>query len=286
MSKVRKSLIQSGQIPHSVNERPNDDEGFLSIALPSNQGTNLQSASNFSFQINPPIELPGKWVVALANYSFWNTIKNISVALNNNFLYWRSTPLGSDNLITIPDGAYNITSLNAIIQTAISEQGGIGTNVELIAYPNELNTAFLLNGQYTINLTSGNLNVLLGFNKEILTPVSTTIEEFVSEDYANFQPNVTTVNFLVDSFIDTNTSYFGGNASNVIYTTSIQTQVNLQQAKDVNPFQFVNVVGENAQISKITVSIVDQNFQQIDFSQGNNYNNNASFVKLYFYRIA
>lgn len=256
------------------------EEDFFHLTLVSNAAGNLQSASNYRFTCNPPLDLTGRWGVALSNYSFWNTIPNITAALGNNIIGYRTYgSSGPSTSITIPDGSYGLSGLTAIIQSAMGNR-----NVELAAYPNLLNTVANLSSGYQLDLTLSKINLLLGFNSEILTPSSTAFEQFVSENYANFSPNLSSVNFVIEPVVDESRSYFNGNQCSVLYTTGIQVEANEQQAEAVFPFQFIRCGVQ--QLNNITVRITDQNFVDLNFSQGTDLTNNPASVKLYFVKFA
>ena len=96
------------------------EEYFFHLTLVSNAAGNLQSASNYRFTCNPSLYLTGRCGVALSNYSFWNTIPNITAALGNNIIGYRTYGnSGPSTSITIPDGSYGLSSLTAIIQSAM-----------------------------------------------------------------------------------------------------------------------------------------------------------------------
>ena len=81
-----------------------------------------QDGSTFSVQLNNPISIPKEAMyctLEVTSATIWNNTPNISAAIGNNKLYFHTevdTSIGTDFVITIPDGLYGVSELTARIQ--------------------------------------------------------------------------------------------------------------------------------------------------------------------------
>ena len=124
----------------------------------------------------------------------WNSLPNISVSRNNNTFRFYTGATWSSN-ITIPTGNYSIDDLNIAIQSLITSNSGLGTNVVISPNYNTLKSDILLKNAYKLDLSIGTLNVVLGWAQAIVS-VSGSGTELV--DISN---NITSYQDIVQSLM-------------------------------------------------------------------------------------
>lgn len=173
------------------------------------------STTNFKTKFNPPIELDKnrKYEMALVNLETYYSFPNIDNTNN----YLRYSPDGgySWHDSYIPEGSYDITDLNELIQRKMRQVGHYDEINEkhcitISANANTLKSVLILDNNYQVDFTQNNsLSSVLGFNNMIYTN--------------NFQESENVVNILSINSILVNTdiisgSYVNGHVKNTVYS--------------------------------------------------------------------
>jgi hypothetical protein len=178
----------------------------------------------------------------------WNSLPNISLSRNNNTFRFYNGATWSSN-ITIPTGNYSVDDLNLAIQTLISSNGGVGTNVVITPNYNTLKSDILLKNSYRLDLSIGTLNILLGWPLAIVS-VSGSGTELV--DISN---NITSYQIHC-SIVDGSSSISNGSSSDVIYSFSPDKPAGNLLNKEVINLIFVKC--NTFYISSMRIYITDQ----------------------------
>jgi hypothetical protein len=223
-----------------------------------------------------PLKLDGEWEVALNKYVLWYTTYNISAALGNNTIKYSTNGGSTWKTITLPNGNYQVSDINAQIQYSITANGDTAANIVLNAINYLYSTQFVLLNSYQVDLTVGGLHSILGFNAEIITSTKT------SEQQANISGGFTNFLITVSGLINQSNSYNGTSTSSVLYSDTWAVYPGSQQLYTIPQMAFVPVTTK--QIDNLTIKITDQNGNILDFGQAGNYSNNGSSLTLIFKR--
>lgn len=204
-----------------------------------------ETSHDFTIDFNPPINLVGNWEMALIKANLWYSWYNISNAKNNNNLRYFNGSVYRE--VPVPDGQYTIGQLNNFLHQIMEDFGDFtvdssGQNVydiELTANLSTIRVNVKLTGGYTLDLSTDNLHLLLGFPQAEITTSGD------APNVANINDNINTIeihNSLVRG------SFSNSNRSDTLYT-----------------FVPENVPGTNINVdpfSKIYIPI-DSNFDSI-----------------------
>lgn len=138
---------------------------------PSTGAQNVSAdGSSFSVQLNRPLAIPARAVdctVAVIQASVWNTSPNIAAAFGNN--HFRFTVGESPYDITIPDGLYSLSGLNAYLSSQFVNLG-LPANVIVLSGDDATQRTVLtfLNAGDFVNFAGANtVRLVLGFNARI-----------------------------------------------------------------------------------------------------------------------
>ena len=203
---------------------------------------------DFTTYFQPNLQFDTDCEIALHSLQMWNSLPNISVSRNNNTFRFYNGASWSSNL-TIPTGNYSIDDLNLAIQTLITSNGGIGTNVVISPNYNTLKSDILLKNSYRLDLSIGTLNIVLGWAQAIVS-VSGSGTELVdiSNDITSYQIHC--------SIVDGSTSISNGSSSDVIYSFSPdKPSGNLLNKEIIN---LIYVKCNSYYISSMRIYITDQ----------------------------
>jgi hypothetical protein len=167
---------------------------------------------DFTVYFNNPF--PSKnYEIAVDQISLSFSWFNISAALGNNLIGYKTSSGGTTTTFTIPDGVYGIPDISAFLQLSITTNGGTGANITLSPNGNTLKTQVnLLNG-YCLDLSQGSLWELLGYNSQtVITTQGLT--------QSPNEPNVTTVNTVFFHCSAIRSAFYNGKNSDIIATYS------------------------------------------------------------------
>jgi hypothetical protein len=203
---------------------------------------------DFTTSFQPNIQFDNDCEIALSSLQLWNSLPNISLSRNNNTFRFYNGATWSSN-ITIPTGNYSVDDLNLAIQTLISSNGGVGTNVVITPNYNTLKSDILLKNSYRLDLSIGTLNILLGWPLAIVS-VSGSGTELV--DISN---NITSYQIHC-SIVDGSSSISNGSSSDVIYSFSPDKPAGNLLNKEVINLIFVKC--NTFYISSMRIYITDQ----------------------------
>ena len=147
---------------------------FLFSSDPLNGAINKsENGSDFTVQLNEPISIPDNAVdcsLRLLTASIWFTTPNISIALNNNTIFYFN---GANKIIVIDDGLYSLGDLNLVIARELVLNGDPSDLFTLVGdnSTQKVLICFTTNN-VTIDFTPPNTpRILLGFDS-IVTPAS------------------------------------------------------------------------------------------------------------------
>lgn len=150
------------------------------LKLPPQVGENMSivvsaQTTDWTTAFSPPLFLDPKrkFEMALINLETYNSIPNVTSS-NNTFVY---TPDSGTTwkTITMPEGSYEVTQINAEIQRQLETNGdwNAGSSTHYISVGANTSTlrAFIeiTNASYQVDLTSSTIRTTLGFNAQIIS---------------------------------------------------------------------------------------------------------------------
>jgi len=230
--------------------------------------------SNFTVTFVQPIPLGSyQYEVALQTVDTWFTSWNVV----GKTLVWSSDGGGTWNTITIPDGNYPIEDINALLVTAMTNAGVIGT-VPGHIYGIQILGNFNLNraeiqidntvgpGTYVfeVDLTApNNLSDYLGFTPAVISTTTT----------GDLLPNVNAGqdNWNIKCDLVRN-SYSNGNVGQILFTF-VPGLVDVSEKIFIEPLHLNYMQVNKSIINSINIQLVDQNGFPVDL-QGSNLNLN------------
>lgn len=145
--------------------------------------------STFSVEMDRPLHIPkeaSNIYVEVLNAEIWWNIPNIKIGVNDQF---KITHLAVDYTITIPQGLYDVNTLNAKLNVLIFNATGVEDLIELIPDTSESKIIIQYNFATTqVDFTIANsLREILGFNSSLVPLVPTTGQQFeIAPNVANF----------------------------------------------------------------------------------------------------
>lgn len=193
----------------------------FTIALSSDLRENTnQPTHDFEIEFTPPITTYNKdgykWAVGLIRANGWYSYFNISETKYQNSTFTYVDELDVVHNLTIPDGNYNIYQLSERIQSLITLNGGIGSNISIIPNFPELKIILSIEpgSLYEVDLSTSNFYTLLGFTEAQATGgnITVTTQGDLVGDITNGIDNI---------YINCNLirgSWFNSKSSNVLYS--------------------------------------------------------------------
>lgn len=151
-------------------------------------GAENLSANNAQFEITmeQPIRIPSRAVdlrVTVEQATVWNTVFNVSAALNNHHIFITDLPAGTID-VTIPDGTYSTSSLSVAINREYVVSGGTNGLISLQEdFPTQRVLAVIDGtlagvGGAQIDWSAPRVNTfrdLVGFDIQLVPAVATTV---------------------------------------------------------------------------------------------------------------
>jgi hypothetical protein len=237
--------------------------------------------SHISFNLNPPLEIKGaqRCSICVDEASLWWTSPNISSNLGNNKLYFSAKKASTNSLhnfvFTIPNGLYNIESLNTWVQSEMHNQDVFIENETTAAvYPFEFTEGYHLSKvQIKINAVdcsidfsnSDDISDLLGFTNSISAPGAGNVPKYIlGNQNAKF-------NHIEYFLLHTNLVDEGIPVSNRLHNTIARIPI----TSKVGYTQLYNPTREkwlsannllNEKVSQVYFTITDQNNKAIDMN--------------------
>ena len=192
--------------------------------------------------------------VALA--SIWNTSPNISVAKNNNTLTYLIASVAQP-VITIPDGLYSITTLNAEIVRNIINDGNPSNTLNLSGNNSTGKSIFTFATGVQVNMTASTVRNVLGFNPGTY-PAVAPIVDGTSVDGQNIANFADTISWVIKSNIVPNSISINNKGLNIIGIIPIQSNVgSITNYTPYNPLKVGNNELRGKTINDFYVQICD-----------------------------
>lgn len=182
--------------------------------------TQVAGATSDDFRVSyyAPIELgDANWEVGLVSANLWYSFYNIAAEYSNNTLEYSIDSGANWTTITIPDGAYQITQIDAEIKRQMKDNGhfdnsDVNNPKYYISiepdYPTSKVRIVITNPTYQVDLSTGSLHSLLGFAAAVVSSTS------VGNTVADITRGLNTINIRCD-VVDG--SYNNGLAGDIIY---------------------------------------------------------------------
>lgn len=203
------------------------------------------SSSELRSDFDPPLLLDegDQYVMGLLSFETYNSIPNV-VAPNNTFKF-------EDEEIVLPQGAYELSDLNEVVNNQLSGRGSI----EIKGNNSTMKT--MLKSTKSIDFTSPtSIGYLLGFDAKQYSPN-------VWHESENLT-NIMKINSLLIHCNITVGSYKNGVPSHVIHQFFPTVPPGYKIVVAPNPIIYLPVSAKT--ITNITVKITDQNDQSVSFS--------------------
>ena len=134
----------------------------------------------FSVALDQAISFPPdafNMTCSVISGSVWNSVNNISATLNNNKFYYFNGANTTLYTVTLPDGLYSVSSLNAEVNKNLVNQGLVSGVVSITGNQStqRIVLSFNILGSY-VNFTQPNsCRGVLGFNARLAPLAPTTI---------------------------------------------------------------------------------------------------------------
>ena len=182
--------------------------------------------SRVDINLDEPLRFSGSSVVTTCEISIasiWNTSPNISVAKANNTLTYI---IGGvvQNVITIPDGLYSITTLNAEIVRQIVNDGNPSNTLTLSGNNSTQKSIFTFATGAQVDMTNSTVRDVLGFESGIY-PAVIPIVDGTSVDGQNIAQFADTIDWLIKSDVIPGSIAINNKGLNIIGIIPIQSSV-------------------------------------------------------------
>lgn len=212
--------------------------------------------SSLSIDFDNPIYLDSDAEYGLAVLGFYsfNSIPNIEEKNGDNKFYCQSGSLGRPTVITFPTGSYEIKNVEEHVQKCLEQQSAEGS-ISIKANKSTLQCE-IYSDTYLVDFASpGSIGRFLGFSERLLDKG----QLHVSDLPINIL-NVRTIH--IDCNI-TAGAYYVNRPSHTIYEFAVG--VDPGYAIDETPKNLLYLPVTKREISNITLNILDQNFQPVNF---------------------
>lgn len=220
--------------------------------------------------LNFPIDAKKHPEISMYQFSFNNFFVNVSTELKNNTIYY-SDDTGNDEKysVIIPDGSYDVSSLNNFVEAYQRED--TGTLVFSILPHLASNSTYVqfasgITGYYVWFKTNVSPYVLLGWNANDYVPAS---KSNVADD-VEFAPNVSIFNNVTVIKLRTNLcseSVDDDNKSNVLYKSIPVSAVGSVQRDQPANLLWMNSNALAGNLSNIEFQLQDQNNNNLKMTE-------------------
>lgn len=195
----------------------------------------------------PPIELNSKYRYTLGLVGFYgcNSIRNIFPG--NNKIYY------NDKEVIIPSGAYEVEEINKYIQSVVCNNNN---RVDFVLKANNNTLKCELKSIYNIDFTKpDSIGRMLGFSPRILeanqTHTSNLDVQIIKATNIHVECNIT------------GGAHRNSSLSHIIYAFGISVEPGYRLDEKPSPVTYLPVIVN--QIDNITLRLVDQNGELVDF---------------------
>jgi hypothetical protein len=212
------------------------------------------TSSNFTTSFSPSLLFSGECDVALYSISMWNSLKNISDNLGNRTVKFS---IDGTNFITtqLQAGIYSIEQLNLAIQALIVANGGLSNKIVLTPNYSTLKTDITIVAPYKLDLTVGNLRLLIGYNSVVLSAGSHVANELT--DISNG-----VVSYSINSnIVSSESSFLNGSGSNSLFVFVPNSSAG--ELIQIQPNNLLWVKMSSKSISRLNITLTDQDGRQL-----------------------
>jgi hypothetical protein len=241
-------------IEHSFSQIITSDPDALGA-----EATVSADGSRVDIGLDEPLIFSGASVVTtveVALASIWNSSPNISVAKANNTLTYLKGGVAQP-VITIPDGLYSITTLNAEIVRQIVNNGDPSNTLTLAGNNSTQKSIFTFGIGVQVNMTASTIRNILGFNPGTY-PTVPPIVSGNSVEGQNIAQFADTLDWVIKSNIVPNSIAINNRGLNVIGVIPIQSSVgSVTNYTPFNPLKVGNNELRGKTISDFYVQICD-----------------------------
>jgi hypothetical protein len=241
-------------IEHSFSQIITSDPDALSA-----DATVSPDGSRVDIGLDAPLVFSGSSVVTtveVALASIWNSSPNISVAKNNNTLTYLIGG-AAQPVITIPDGLYSITTLNAEIVRQITNNGHQSNTLTLSGNNSTGKSIFTFATGVQVNMTLSSVRSILGFvpGTYPAVPPTTSGTSVSGQNVAAFAQ---TLDWVIKSDIVPNSIAINNRGLNVIGVIPIQSSVgSVTNYTPFNPLKVGNNELRGKAVNDFYVQICD-----------------------------
>lgn len=225
-------------IEHSFSQIITSDPDALGT-----EATVSADGSRVDIGLDEPLRFSGSSVVTtveVALASIFNSSPNISVAKNNNTLTYLIASVVQP-VITIPDGLYSITTLNAEIVRNIVNDGNPSNTLTLAGNNSTGKSIFTFATGVQVDMTASTVRSVLGFDPGTY-PAVPPIVDGTSVSGQNIAAFAATLDFVIKSNVVPNSIPLNNRGLNIIGIIPITAPVgNVVNYQPYNPLR----VGQN-----------------------------------------
>lgn len=233
------------------------------VALNSSKHTFVgnESSSNFKVRFDPPIVLNDtneqlentQYEVALIGLYTWNSFPNISATEYNNAIFTYNNGVDPDENIVFPEGTYTLDDIEDYINTAMTANGDVPANINIVPNYNTLKITLEIAGGYEVDLSTSNFYELLGFSAAQAGGgnITTTTEGANVGDITN---GLDALNVNLEGLLDN--SYDNSSNSSTIFrfTPTVPPGSAIRETPSSRTFVPIN---REKQLDDITITITD-----------------------------
>lgn len=218
------------------------------IVFDSSKLNNVDTG-DFQITFSPPLFLgDARWEMALVKAFMWYSFYNIDSQYNNTTAKYSPDAGLTWKNIDILAGQYSIDQLNERIQSIISANGDNPANIQILADFSTLKIQIILSGGYQLDLTVSDLNLLLGFDKVIVTTSQ------LGSDVANINNDINAIKISCDILTS---SYDNSANSNVLWVDSPNSGPGTQIKFEANKLIYIPIIPQRS-ISSVRITFTDQ----------------------------
>lgn len=220
-----------------------------------------ETTDNFSITFGPNIPINGNFGMALESLSLWYSWYNISSDYNNTQLRYYNGSAWKN--VSITPGLYGVTDINTYLQNQMLANGdfttGAGGNIFYISLTPDYNTFKLqvtVSNSYQLDLSIGNLYLLLGFNPIIVTSTQQGTNNI------NISNGVDRVLVHLDCITG---SWLGSSSSDVLY--SFSPDGSPSSLLQIKPYRLIYLpMNRSGYLNSLRVYITDQQGRRLNLN--------------------
>lgn len=228
--------------------------------MPSHIFTLRGRSSTLSVDFYNPIELDPRYdySLALIGLHTYNSIPNIEAGVNNKFYYWKLGDKTQEKVVSIPTGSYEISDIESYLQQRVTPSGIERAEDYFSLKPNNNTLKCEVKSKHEIDFTRRNsLAELLGYSPQVLKP-----DLLYESDLPVKIVKVVTIH--VDCNITTG-AFYNNKPSHTIFEFGLKVDPGYAIDIEPNNLIFLPVNSSKREIANITLRILDQNSEPVNF---------------------